>query len=336
MPTNVIFAPNGLRLTPNEKCFFAEVQPAGFILFVRNCETPDQVRNLTSELREVAGHADIPILIDQEGGRINRLLPPYWPARPAAARFGALYEKNPEAALEAARLNASLLATDVRDLGITVNCIPVLDVIGEGAHPVIGERAYGNEPVKVAALGAAVCDGLRDGGVSPVIKHIPGHGRAPADSHKNLPRVSVSRKELEETDFVPFKKLSNERWGMTAHVVYEALDEKPASTSPKIIAEVIRSEIGFDGLLLSDDIGMDALEGSLAERAAACLSAGCDIVLHCKGDISEMKQVVRGTSDMSGDALTRWQRAIAGDDLSNAGDVKGAEVRLDQLLSEAS
>ncbi len=333
MPRACILAPAGTDLTVAERQFFTTADPAGFVLFARNCDTPDQVRALTADLRDCVGRADAPVLIDQEGGRIARLEPPHWPVRPAAARFGALHAQDPTAAQEAARLNARLLAADVRALGITVDCIPVLDVPVPGADPVIGNRAFSADVKAVCDLGQAVCEGLRAGGVSPVIKHLPGHGRAPADSHVVLPRVDARREDLDAADFVPFRKLNAEPWGMTAHVLYTDLDDAAASASVRIIQDIIRDTIGFDGLLLSDDIGMGALAGSFAERTAACLEAGCDTVLHCKGAMEEMREVVAAVPMMSGKGLERWTRAVADARAPEPFDAAAATLRLDELLA---
>src|SRR3990172_9532156 len=258
-----------------ERRFFRAADPLGFILFKRNCTAPKQVRLLVAELRDAVGRADAPVLIDQEGGRVARLGPPHWRTPPPAPRFGLLAARDRDAAAEAARVNARLLAADLAELGITVDCAPVLDLRLPGAHDVIGDRAFHSDPEVVALLGRAVAEGLLAGGVIPVVKHMPGHGRAMIDSHAALPRVATSRSELEHTDFRPFRALNDLPWGMTAHVVYEAIDpERPASTSPVVIGEVIRGHIGFDGLLVSDHLSMQALQGRLADRTRAALAAG--------------------------------------------------------------
>lgn len=311
-PAPVIYGCAGLELSADERDFFAEADPLGFILFARNCREPAQVRRLVDALRAGVGRADAPILIDQEGGRVARLGPPHWRRPPPAARFGALYGRDPEAAVQAARLNARLIAADLTELGIDVDCLPVLDLRMPGAHDVIGDRSFGGDPGTVAALGRAVCEGLLAGGVLPVIKHIPGHGRGGADSHLELPRVDVPAAELEQSDFAPFRALRDMPWAMTAHVLYAALDpDRPATTSPRVIADVIRGRIAFDGLLVSDDINMQALAGTFPERAAAALAAGCDIVLHCSGKLDEMRTVQPALPRMSDAAMRRIQRGEA-------------------------
>ncbi|MCW5749304.1 MAG: beta-N-acetylhexosaminidase, partial [Alphaproteobacteria bacterium] len=279
MTAAMIFGCAGHRLSADERSFFRDVDPLGFILFARNVATPAQLRALTSDLRDSVGRADAPVLIDQEGGRVARLKPPYWRVAPPAAVFGELYAREPETAVEAARLNARLIAADLTPLGIDVDCAPVLDVTVPGAHGVIGDRAFGVDPATVAALGRAQADGLLLGGVMPVMKHIPGHGRARADSHLELPVVEATRGELEASDFAPFRALADLPWAMTAHVLYRALSgNRPATTSDVVVRDIIRGHIGFDGLLLTDDLSMGALDGTCAERAAASLAAGCDVV----------------------------------------------------------
>ena len=301
----------GPALTPDEAALFRDCNPAGYILFARNCIDPDQLRALTQSLRALAGR-DLPILIDQEGGRVARLKPPHWPDFPAAARFAALYEVAPLSAIEAARLNGLALAALLRAHGITVDCVPVLDVPVEGAHDIIGDRAYGTEPARIAALGGATLDGLQAGGVIGVIKHLPGHGRARADSHLELPMVDADAAAL-ETDFAPFALLAARAgMGMTAHVTYSALDPVHcASLSPAVIAGTIRGRIGFDGLLMSDDLGMHALSGPMAARAAAVIAAGCDIALHCSGDFAEIAEVAAALPPMTDAAYARLNRAMA-------------------------
>src|ERR1700761_6008652 len=277
---------SGTELSAAEREFIRAERPWGFILFKRNVETPAQVARLVAELRAVNAQADAPVLIDQEGGRVQRLGPPNWPVYPPGAIFGALYDIDPVLGLEAARLSARLIADDLTALGVTVDCLPLADVPVEGADAVIGNRAYGTEPAKVAAIGRAVTDGLEQGGILPVLKHIPGHGRATADTHFKLPEVDTPRNELERTDFAAFQPLADLPMAMTAHVVFSALDPAhPATTSATIIHQVIRGVIGFQGLLMSDDVSMNALAGSLAERTQALFLAGCDVVLHCNGDL---------------------------------------------------
>jgi beta-N-acetylhexosaminidase len=306
-----IFGLEGPRLLPAEAAFFAKVQPWGFILFGRNIETPDQVRALTAALRTCVGRPEAPILIDQEGGRVQRLGPPHWPAYPPGEVYGRLGDAA-GAGPDFAWLGARLIAHDLAALGITVDCAPVADVPVRGAHDIIGDRAYGDTPDAVAALAGAFARGLMAGGVLPVVKHIPGHGRAGADSHKALPVVETALDELEATDFAAFRALKDLPMAMTAHVVFAALDpDQSATTSAKVIAEGIRGRIGFDGLLMSDDLSMDALSGSLASRARASLAAGCDVVLHCNGSLTEMAEVVSGTGLLTGRAAERAAAALA-------------------------
>jgi beta-N-acetylhexosaminidase len=323
----------GPTLTPDERAFFAETRPWGFILFKRNVETPDQVSALVEELRTCLGEADAPVLIDQEGGRVARLGPPHWPVYPPGAAFGALYDLDPALGLQAARLSSRLIAADLIDLGITVDCLPLADVPVAGANAVIGNRAYGTEPAKVAAIARAVTGGLEQGGVLPVLKHIPGHGRATADSHFRLPTIDTPREELERTDFAAFRPLADLPMAMTAHVVFSALDPaQPATTSATIIRQVIRGQIGFQGLLMSDDVSMNALAGSIAERTRAIVNAGCDMVLHCNGKLDEMRDVARETPELTGEALQRASRALASRKPPEPLDRPAARAELDALL----
>lgn len=308
----LIFGAAGPRLTNAETAFHAEHKPAGFILFRRNIEDPAQVKALVSSMKEASGNPDALVLIDQEGGRVARLRPPHWPSYPAGAAYGALWRIDPDLAGEAAFLGARLIADDLASLGINVDCLPVLDVPVPGAHDVIGDRAYGNEPHIVMALGRAAAEGLLEGGVLPIIKHIPGHGRAMADSHKALPRVSTSRYVLDRTDFPPFRALGDLDLAMTAHVVYEAIDAKePATTSRKVITEVIRDQMGFDGLLMSDDLSMQALTGDFSARRKAVLGEGCDLVLHCNGEMEEMAPIAEGCPGIAAEAERRLKRALS-------------------------
>lgn len=296
----------GLSLTDEERRFFQAVNPLGFILFARNVNDPDQVRALVSDLRDSIGRADAPVLIDQEGGRVQRLRPPHWRAAPAGEPFARLAARDMSAAKQALRLNFRLIGRELADLGIDVDCAPVLDVPVDGAHDIIGDRAYGRNPDMVAELAQAVCDGLLDEGVLPVVKHVPGHGRALVDSHQDLPVVDVSLAELERQDFPPFIRLADAPWAMTAHVVYQAIDpDRPATTSAKVIRDIIRGHIGFKGLLLSDDLSMKALGGSFQSRTSAALDAGCDVVLHCNGDMAEMMAVASAVRPMTDVALER-------------------------------
>jgi len=327
-----IYGCQGNVLAREERDFFRDVQPFGFILFARNCENPEQVRALCQALRECVGN-DVPILIDQEGGRVARLKPPYWRARPPARRFGELFEKDAQGGREAAYLCARLIAHELRDAGVNVNCAPVLDVPVPGAHDIIGDRAYALDPATVIALGRATIEGYLDGGVLPVVKHIPGHGRALADSHLALPRVAATADELSAHDFVTFRSLNNAPVAMTAHVVYEAIDpNRPATTSPRVVQQVIRGEIGFDGLLMSDDLSMAALEGPLGTRAKQAFFAGCDLALHCNGKLDEMKQVAGETKPLAGKVLQRAEDALAQLHAPTALDFDTAEARLNQML----
>lgn len=332
-PRAAILGLAGLTLAEEERRFFAEADPLGFILFKRNCDTPDQVSRLVAGLRAAIGRDDAPVLIDQEGGRVARLGPPHWRKPPAAATFVALAERDLQLGGEAARLNARLMAAELAALGINVDCAPVLDLPVAGAHDVIGDRAHGDTPALAATLGRAVCEGLLEGGVLPIIKHIPGHGRATVDTHLALPVVATGEAELRKTDFAPFQMLADMPWAMTAHVVYSAIDaEAPATTSRQVIDRVIRGFIGFDGLLLSDDLSMQALSGSVGERARASLDAGCDVVLHCNGRLDELRPVVAATPRMGEAALRRYER---GQHLLHAPDrfePKAGLAKLDALL----
>lgn len=301
---------SGPTISVEERDFLRDAQPWGMILFKRNVDNPDQLRKLTTAFREAVGWS-APVLVDQEGGRVQRLGPPHWPAYPPAAAYGRLYQRSPERGLAAARLGARLMAHDLRAVGIDVDCAPVADVPVAAADPVIGDRAYGHDPAQIAALAQAVSDGLLAGGVLPVVKHLPGHGRATADSHMSLPVVDADRKALETSDFAAFRALSGLPLGMTAHVVFSAIDPvAPASTSAIMVRDVIRGSIGFTGLLMSDDLSMGALSGSLAERTRAVLAAGCDIALHCNGDFGQMTEVAASAPMLAGEAGTRAQAAL--------------------------
>jgi len=328
---------SGLELNDAEREFIRSQRPWGFILFRRNIATPEQVTRLVSQLRGELGAPDAPVLIDQEGGRVQRLGPPHWPTYPAGAVFGQLYDIDPDLGLAAARLSARLIAADLTDLGVTVDCLPLADVPVVGADAVIGDRAYGTSPAKVAAIARAVTEGLEQGGILPVLKHIPGHGRATADSHLRLPVVDTSRAELERVDFAAFQPLADLPMAMTAHVVFSALDPaQPATTSATIIGDVIRGVIGFQGLLMSDDVSMNALAGSIAERTRALLAAGCDIVLNCNGKLDEMAEVARETPELSGKALQRAERALTSRKAPLAFDRVGARKELDALVDRAT
>lgn len=328
---------SGTELTAVEREFIRDQRPWGFILFKRNVATPAQVAALVAELRMAAGAADAPVLIDQEGGRVQRLGPPHWPVYPPGAVFSTLYDTDSALGLTAARLSARLIAADLADLGITVDCLPLADVPVEGADAVIGNRAYGTEPGKVAAIARAVTEGLEQGGVLPVLKHIPGHGRATADTHFKLPTVDTPRAELERTDFAAFEPLSDLPMAMTAHVVFSAVDPaQPATTSATMIADVIRGVIGFQGLLMSDDVSMNALSGNIAERTRAIFAAGCDMALHCNGNIEEMREVAGQTPELSGRALERANAALAARKAPQPLDRVAARMELDALIARAN
>jgi beta-N-acetylhexosaminidase len=305
-----IFGLQGTEVGPDEAAFFQDVNPYGYILFQRNCESPAQVKRLTDSLRELSGRENLPILIDQEGGRVARLKPPHWPAFPPAKLFADFYARDAKKSARACYLNARLIAHELAKLGITVDCAPVADTPVADAHDVIGDRAFGYVPKQVTELARAQADGLMDGGVVPVLKHIPGHGRARADSHLELPVVETRLEELRQTDFVPFKALADLPMAMTAHVLYTALDYKHTATLSPIVLAVIREEIGFKGLLMSDDLSMKALGGDFTSRTEDALAAGCDVVLHCNGDMQEMQAIVGGLQTLGGAALMRAEVAM--------------------------
>jgi beta-N-acetylhexosaminidase len=323
----------GTELGAAEREFIAAAQPWGFILFKRNIDNPAQVTALNSELRSIVGDPEAPILIDQEGGRVQRFGPPNWPVYPPGAAFGRLYDIDSAFGLAAARLSARLIADDLARTGVSVDCLPVADVPVAGADAVIGDRAYGTEPAKVAAIARAVADGLEQGGILPVLKHIPGHGRATADTHFALPVVDTPEDELNRTDFAAFRSLADLPMAMTAHVVFSAVDAAhPATTSATMIERVIRGLIGFQGLLMSDDVSMNALAGSIAERTRAVFAAGCDVVLHCNGKLDEMSQVVGETPELSGVAMERARRTLAARRNPLAFDRAAARAELDALI----
>ena len=325
----------GTRLSAAERAFIREARPWGLIIFQRNVSTPRQLSELTESFRDCLGWA-APVLVDQEGGRVQRLKPPHWPAYPPGAYYGALYDRSPEEGCAAARLAAHLIAADLRVVGIDVDCLPLADVPVSGADAVIGDRAYGTEPAKVAAMAGAVAEGLLAGGVLPVLKHLPGHGRATADSHHKLPVVDASRETLEATDFAAFRPLANLPLGMTAHVVFSAIDPiAPATTSVTMVQEVIRGFIGFQGLLMSDDISMGALSGSLAARAQAALAAGCDVVLHCNGDLREMNEIAAVVPELTGTAAKRADAALAMRKAPEEFDVEAARSLFTRMVREA-
>jgi beta-N-acetylhexosaminidase len=338
VPLPVIFGCLGPTLTPEERELFRAVDPLGFILFGRNVVDPGQVRTLVDDLRATIGRADAPVLIDQEGGRVARLKPPHWRKSPPAGKIGALAAtRGLEAACEAARLNSRLLADELAALGIDVDCAPVADVPIPEAHEIIGDRAYSTDAFLVGKIARAAAEGFLAGGVLPVIKHIPGHGRALADSHEDLPVVEDRRAALDGSDFASFKALADLPWAMTAHVVYTAIDaEHPATTSPRVISEIIRSYIGFKGILVSDDLSMKALDGDLASRARASISAGCDLVLHCTGIYDEMKEVAGALTPMSAELVKRLASARAMAMSPAPFDGEAALARLNGLLGETA
>ncbi len=323
---------SGFAVTDAERAFLRDADPFGLILFKRNVQSPPQVAALAAGFRDIVGR-NAPILVDQEGGRVQRLSPPHWPAYPPGAAYGRLYDRDHAAGLAAARLGARLIAADLIALGIDTNCLPIADVPVNGADKVIGDRAYGATPEKVAVIALAVAEGLQEGGVLPVLKHIPGHGRATADSHLALPKVDASRDLLESTDFAAFRPLARLPVGMTAHVVFSAIDPaRPATTSAIMIGDVIRRFIGFDGLLMSDDISMGALSGSLAERTAASLAAGCDLVLHCNGRLDEMQAVAGEAPKLGGEAARRAAAALKSRRAPADFDVKAGRARFAALM----
>lgn len=310
--TPAIFGLEGLAISSSERDFFHDAAPMGYILFGRNVESRDQLRRLTDDLRELHGSSSLPILIDQEGGRVARMQSPEWLSYPPAAVFESVFAKDPEDAIRACRANFEALALDLAEVGITVTCAPVLDVPVDGAHDVIGDRAFSRDPKRVSALGRACLEGLLAAGVDGVIKHIPGHGRAAADSHLALPRVSASLTEL-ANDLIPFNALTDASMAMTAHVIYESWDrERCATLSPKVIQDVIRTEVGFDGLLMSDDLDMKALSGDIGDLAREAQAAGCDVVLNCWAKMSDMVAIAEKMSAPSLQTLDRIQRVMRG------------------------
>jgi beta-N-acetylhexosaminidase len=334
VPLPVIFGCAGLTLGEEEARFFEEADPLGFILFARNVADPDQIRSLITDLRAAVGRKYAPVFIDQEGGRVARLKPPHWRAAAPAARFGELAKRDLGLGIEACRLNGRLLAADLRPLGITVDCVPCLDIPVSGAHDIIGDRAFGTDPGLVAALGRAQIDGVTAGGVLPVIKHIPGHGRARVDSHLSLPVVEADLATLDSTDFAPFRALRDAPLAMTAHIVYTAVDDRAAITvSAKGIAEIIRRRIGFGGILISDDLCMEALGGSPADRAEAAMKAGCDLVLHCNGKIEDMIAVAHALEPMTAEAWRRVKPVFARALTPEPIDAAAVSARLDELLA---
>ena len=324
---------SGLTITANERAFLREAQPWGLIIFKRNVNAPQQVAELTGSFRDIVGW-EAPVLVDQEGGRVQRLGPPQWPAYPPGARYGSLYDQEVSRGLSVARLAGHLIAADLGVLGIDVDCLPLADVLSAGADPVIGDRAYGSEPGKVAAIAGAIAEGLLAGGVLPVVKHLPGHGRATADSHLKLPVVDTDRATLEATDFAAFRPLNRLPLGMTAHVVFSSIDpDAPATTSVTMVREVIRGFIGFRGLLMSDDVSMKALSGTIEERSRAAFAAGCDVVLHCNGDLGEMAAVAGAAPTLGGEAGERAEAALAQRKAPEAFDVDAARKIFTQMVA---
>ncbi|OQW72557.1 MAG: beta-hexosaminidase [Proteobacteria bacterium ST_bin14] len=331
----VIYGLSGLSLTADERAFFRDADPCGYIFFKRNVATRDQLRALTSELRALSGRDDVPILIDQEGGRVARMGPPEWPASPAGPAFDALYDVAPMSAIEAARANAQAVGLMLAEVGINVDCWPLLDVSQPDTTPAIATRAYGHEPMRVAAMGRAIMEGLRQAGIVGVVKHMPGHGRAVVDTHYLLPTVTASEAEL-EIDLEPFRALNTAPMGMTSHIIFQAWDpDRPATLSPIIINDVIRDRIGFDGLLMTDDIDMKALSGTAGEKAAGALAAGCDVVLDCWGRMDEMVEIASLIGDMppvSRDRLDRAMATISGS--TPQGDIADFIAKRDSLLAQ--
>jgi beta-N-acetylhexosaminidase len=307
----VIYGLAGTELLAEEQDFFRNAKPAGYILFRRNIISREQLRGLTNALRDLEGHDEVPILIDQEGGRVARMRPPEWPAFPSGEMFDRLYQLAPSSAIEAARVNARALGLMLNEVGVNIDCLPMLDVRQPGATDIVGDRALGSEPMQVASLGKAILDGLASAGALGVIKHIPGHGRALVDSHHELPIVDASEEEL-AIDLEPFERLRDAAMGMTSHLLYTTWDpDRPASQSPFVIQEIIRQRIGFEGFLMSDDIGMEALGGDHGKRAAACVAAGCDVALHCDGKMENMLLVADAVGEISPEGEARLARAMA-------------------------
>ncbi len=330
----VIFGLSGLAITPAERSFFASVAPAGYILFKRNIENRAQVRALTDELRALSGRDDLPILIDQEGGSVARMRAPEWPEFPAGPAFDALYERAPISGIEAARVNAQGIALILSEVGITVDCLPLLDVSQPDTTDAITTRALGSEPKRVAAMGRSILEGLQRGGVVGVVKHMPGHGRAIVDTHYHLPIVTATEGDL-EIDLAPFIALKNAPWGMTSHIVYEVWDpERPATLSPIIINDIIRGRIGFDGLLMTDDIDMKALTGTAGDKAAGAIAAGCDVVLDCWARLTEMEDIAGRVGEISDVSRARLDRAMATiADVAPQGDLAELLAKRDALLA---
>lgn len=331
----VIFGCEGLTLTEKEKAFFSEVKPTGFILFSRNVESRKQLHDLTSEMRKAVGRHKVPILIDQEGGRVQRMTEPEWRRYPPMGVFGEMAMKDPTLAASALRLNCRLLADDLRRVGINVNCLPLLDVATEKTSLAIGDRAFSTDPNLVSALGRIVADALQAGGILPVIKHLPGHGRATVDSHYDLPVVDAPVSELEETDFAPFRVLKDAPFGMTAHITYTDIDPiKPATLSRIVIGRIIRMKIGFGGVLISDDLSMKALSGNIEDLAAETLAAGCDLALHCNGKLDEMQAIASAIPNIAPQLETRIAKLIRTVDQAIIPDRGDLRRRYDDLMAK--
>lgn len=328
---------SGLALSADERAFLRDAEPWGLILFGRNVGDAGQIRALVAAFRDAVGRADAPVLIDQEGGRVQRIRPPLALSHPPAARYGALYARDPEAGVAAARIGAELMAGELLAMGITIDCLPVLDLPVDGMTQAIGDRAYADAPEAVAALGQAVIAGMLAAGVLPVIKHMPGHGRATVDSHHHLPRVQADRATLEARDFAPFRALNSAPVGMTGHLVFEAIDpDRPATLSPVVLSEIVRGHIGFDGLLMSDDLSMKALSGPVGESAAGALAAGCDLALHCNGDMGEMREVAAAAPRLEGRSAERAAAALALIATPAGADLVALADQRDRLLERAT
>jgi beta-N-acetylhexosaminidase len=322
----------GTKLTAKERSFLREARPWGVILFKRNIVSPDATAALVQDVRDVAGR-DVPVLVDQEGGRVSRLTAPHWPDYPPGAAYGRIYERDPDAGVAVAWLGARLMAADLAALGITVDCLPVADVPALGADPIIGDRAYGADVPQVVALARAAAQGLMAGAVLPVLKHIPGHGRASVDSHLKLPIVNADRRSLDEVDFAAFGALADLPLGMTAHVVYAAIDsDSPATTSVIMVQDVIRGSIGFNGVLMTDDIAMGALSGSIGERTRAAVAAGCDLVLHCNGHLDQMQQVAANVPVLEGAAEARAAQALGARKPAEPIDIRAARQQFAAMM----
>jgi beta-N-acetylhexosaminidase len=335
-PRAIVYGCSGLRLSQAETAFFTAADPLGLILFRRNCSEPAQVKALIEDFRNAVGRHDAPVLIDQEGGRVQRLAPPHWDRLPPQRCIGMLAEVDEAAGRHAAHLLGRTLAAQCAALGITVVCAPVVDLLLPGAHDVIGDRAFSADPALCAALGRETALGLLAGGVMPIIKHMPGHGRAVVDSHERLPIVDTPVAELDRSDFVPFRALADMPMAMVAHVVYTAIDaERPATVSPAVVEDWLRGRLAFSGVLIADDIGMQALSGSLPERAAATLASGIDLTLHCNGLLDEMKAINEQVPAMSETAFGRWRSAVARVAAPGADDPRRLAAALQSLLPAA-